>query len=196
MGKAQIRPLHSRQEYYQLDKMSNVRHEYCDGEIFAMAGGSATHALLIGRMTTVLNNGLAGFPCDAVPCDQRVRIEAVDLDTYPDVVVWCDDARFDSLDEHTLVEPRLLVEVLSSSTAQYDQTTKLEAYKMIPTLSDYLIVWQDKICVEHHAREAENWKMRRFQRRDDILLIPGFAIELPLSEIYRRLDLPEGAENG
>lgn len=195
MGHPQVRPLFTRQEYYSMEKMANLRHEYWCGEISMMAGGSPTHALLIGRMTTLLNNELAGSSCDAVPSDQRVRIESEDLDTYPDVVVLCEDALFDPLDAHTLIEPKILVEVLSPSTAEYDRTTKLEAYKQIPTLTDYFVVWQDRICIEHHTCEGEDWQMRCYEGRADVLPVSSLNIELPLAEVYRRLDLPEGAGN-
>jgi Uma2 family endonuclease len=191
MALPQVRRAYSRQEYYSFDEWSSNRNEYCCGEIFAMAGGSPTHAYLIGQTTTELNLRLRDSSCYAVPSDQRVRIEAEDMETYPDVVVLCEDARFDPLNSHTLLEPRLLVEVLSPSTADYDRTVKLAAYQQIPTLTDYLIVWQDQICIEHHARSETAWTMRRYQKRDDVMPVEGFAIEIPLAELYRRLDLPE-----
>jgi Uma2 family endonuclease len=195
MGHAQVRPLYSLQEYYSLEEEANFRHEYCGGEIYMMAGASPRHVRIATQIATSLNNRLADSSCYAGTSDQRLRIEAADLVTYPDVVVLCEDANFDPLNSYTLLEPCLIVEVLSPSTGKYDQSTKLEAYKLIPTLSDYLIVWQDKICIEHHAREGENWTERRFQKRDDVVALASFAIELPLSEIYRRLDLPADAEN-
>lgn len=195
MAKSHVRPVYTLQEYYSLEKMANLRHEYWCGEIFMMAGASPIHVRIATQTATELNLRLRGSACYAGTSDQRVRIEAADLNTYPDVVVSCEDARFDPLDSYTLLEPKLLVEVLSPSTSEYDRTTKLEAYKRISTLSDYLIVWPDKICIEHHVREGAGWAMRRYERRADVLPISSFNTELPLAEVYRRLDLPEGAEN-
>ncbi len=193
MALPQARRVYSREEYYSLDKMANVRLEYCCGEIFAMAGGSITHARLISRVTMALNLRLADTSCEAVSFGQRVRIEAEDLDTYPDVVVLCEETLFDPLNSHTRINPRLLVEVLSPSTAEYDRTTKLAAYQQIPTLTDYLIVWQDRIHIEHHARDENGWTTHHYTKRDDVMPIYSFDIELPLAELYRRLDLPEAA---
>ena len=190
-----ITPVYTRRDYYLVEKMSELRHEFCGGSILPKVGESPIHNRLVARMTTHLNNRMRDDECFVVCCAQRVRIEAEDLETYPDVVAYYENAAFDSLDAHTLLEPRILVEVLSPSTAEYDRTTKLEAYKRIPSLTDYFLVWQDKICVEHHQRGEDRWYTRRCERRSDEFLIEEFDCEVHLAEIYRRLELPEGVEN-
>jgi Uma2 family endonuclease len=126
---------------------------------------------------------------------QRVKTEDGDLTTYPDVVVYDGGATFDGLDEYALRTPIVLIEVLSPSTADYDRRTKLESYQRIPSLTDYLTVWQDMARVEHHSRDENepDWKFQGYLTRDEAIPLQSLGIVLPVSEIYRRLDLPEGA---
>ena len=193
MGNALRHHFFTRAQYVQMENDSNVRHEYYRGEIYAMAGGSPTRARIIGQITTALNNLLRDTSCIAAPADQRVLVEAAEMNTYPDVAVYCDEARFDELDRNALLEPLVLVEVLSPSTAQYDRNAKRDFYFQIPSLRDYLIVWQDQIRVQHYFRGATGaWEFTHYLNREARAVLVSFSIELPLSEIYRRLDLPDG----
>lgn len=192
---ALARPFYTEEEYLRLENESEVRHEYYRGEIIAMAGGSPTHALIVNRVSYSLTDRLLDGPCEVVTQDQRVKTEDGDLTAYPDVVVYCENAEFDKKDKYALRTPFVLIEILSPSTADYDRKTKLESYQRIPSLTDYIMVWQDMIRVEHYRRtpDAQHWDFQRYLRRDEVIPFGSLGIELPVSEIYRRLELPEGA---
>ena len=194
MGAALLQeiPLQTRDEFYEYDARTTEKHEYYQGLIYAMAGASPFHGVLVGELTTILNSRLASTSCFAVPADQKVRAERDDLDAYPDVVVYCDDAAFDPDHPHTLLEPLVLIEVLSPSTGRYDRNAKRDAYLKIPSLRDYLVVAQDKVWVEHDFRaDGGAWQRREYGRRDDVIQLESLKIEFPVAEIYRRLNLPE-----
>lgn len=191
-------PIHTRDEFYQLERNSPTRHEFYNGYIIAMAGGSPRHGRIIGRVTRILEAALEDRSCFAVPNDQMVRVEDADMDAYPDVVVYCEDAEFDRRYERTLLEPLVLVEVLSPSTQNMDLTTKRTNYFQLPSLTDYLVFWQDKIRCDQWTRVQnpdEEPVLTRHLRRDDVVLLPDLNIEFRLGDCYRRFDdLPEGEE--
>ena len=185
-------PLQTRDEFYEYDARATEKHEYYQGLIYAMAGASRLHGRIVGRIVTTLNSRLRDSTCEAVPADQKVRAESDDLDAYPDVVVYCDDAAFDPQHPHTLLEPLVLIEVLSPSTERYDRNAKRAAYLKIPSLRDYLVVSQDEIRIEHDFRAANGpWQKREYGRRSDLVRLDGLQTEFPVEEIYRRLELPE-----
>lgn len=149
MGEAaRIRPVFSVDDYLEYEVASPEKHEFVDGEILAIAGGSALHYRIVARITTALNVLLDNSLCEAVSADQRVRAGQQNDYFYPDVTVYCGDAEFESRRAETLLTPLVLFEVLSPSTSQYDRTTKLQAYKSIRSLTDYVIIWQDMVRVE------------------------------------------------
>jgi Uma2 family endonuclease len=194
MGAALLQeiPLQTRDEFYEYDARATEKHEFYQGLIYAIAGASPLHGRIVARIVTSLNSRLSHSSCEAVPADQKVRAQDDDLDAYPDVVVYCDDAAFDPEHPHTLLEPLVLIEVLSPSTNRYDRNAKRDAYLKIPSLREYLVVWQDEIRIEHDFRvEGGNWQKREYHRRADSVRLGGLEIEFPVEEIYRRLDLPE-----
>ncbi len=190
-------PLHSRDEFYGLERNSPIRHEFYGGHIVAMAGGSPRHGRIIGEVAAILRNALLETSCFAVPNEQIIRVEDADMDAYPDVVVYCEDAAFDSRFERALLEPLALVEVLSPSTKNVDLTTKRAAYFQLPTLTDYLIIWQDKIRCDQFVRVPDSTEpeLRRHLNRDSRVRLDALDIEFSLGECYRRFDdLSEGSE--
>jgi Uma2 family endonuclease len=190
-------PVHTRDEFYELERTSSVRHEFYGGHIVAMAGGSPRHGRIIGEVAGILRNALLNTSCFAVPNDQLIRVEDADMDAYPDVVVYCEDAAFDSRFERTLLEPLVLVEVLSPSTKNVDLTSKRAAYFNLPTLTDYLIFWQDKIRLDQFVRDPNSSEpvLRRHLNRDSRVRLDALGIEFRLGDCYRRFDeLGEGSE--
>lgn len=190
-------PTHSRDEFYQLERNSSSRHEFYGGHIVAMAGGSPAHARIIGEVSGVLRQGLLNRRCFAAPSDQMVRIENADMDAYPDVVVYCEDAEFDRRFERTLLEPLVLVEVLSPSTQNIDLGAKRRNYFQLPTLTDYLVLWQDKVRLDQFVRASTPGtepELRRHLNRDSRVQLDGLNIEFQLGDCYRFFDeLSEGA---
>lgn len=181
----------SEQDYYAGEEISPVKHEWFDGEVFAMAGGSYNHTTICTNVATTAKNALRGRSCKARSGEQRVKVEASGLITYPDAVIFCPPARFEGSNQHTLLTPKVIFEVLSESTERYDRGDKFRAYARIETLTDYVLVDQNRITVEHFRRTPDGWLLNSFVRRADVLRLEDLEIELPLDSIYEELELPE-----
>lgn len=186
------KPFISQQEYWEQEEKSPDKHEYFDGEMFLMAGGSFNHGLLIANILTSLGTRLRGRACIPVNGDVRIKIEATDLQTYPDATVVCPPLQFDENNPHTLLNPVVIFEVLSPSTERYDRTGKRDHYIQIPSLQSYVLISQERILVEHLARREDGWLLRLFNQRTDVLELPEIGVSVPLEEIYERLELPSG----
>jgi Uma2 family endonuclease len=162
---------HSFLDYLQVEEMSAVKHEYLDGEIYAMAGGTPEHAALCAALIVIVGSRLRGGPCRVYTSDLRVRVSATGLATYPDATVICGELVRDPSSPTHATNPSVLFEVLSPGTEHYDRGEKREHYQQIASLQAYVVVAQDR-------RHVELW-----QRRDDRLwshrvLGPGDAIDL------------------
>jgi Uma2 family endonuclease len=145
-------------EYIAHEAASNVKHEYLDGQIYAMAGGTPSHAALASAVGGLLFAQLRGGPCPLYSSDLRVRVLATGLATYPDVTIVCGPRELDPEDKNTVTNPTLVVEVLSPSTAEYDRGEKLEHYQRIPALRQVVIVSQDARRIDVWTRgEGDTW---------------------------------------
>lgn len=185
MSEPARRPRHSLEEYVRLEAMSNVRHEYLDGDIFAMAGGTPDHGRICANLIALLSNCLEGRPCSVFTSDVRVRVRATGLDTYPDATVVCGRAETDEVDTHALVNPLLLVEVASPTTEAYDRGGKLEHYKRIPSLREVVLVAHGERRVDVWRRQDDGaWAVESFASAGSVRLA-SLACELPLEAIYR-----------
>jgi Uma2 family endonuclease len=185
MAESARRPRYSLEEYVILEEMSNVRHEYVDGHIFAMAGGTPEHGGLCANVIALLSNALAGRPCRVFTSDVRVRVRVTGLDTYPDASVVCGRAERDAEDPNALTNPVVLVEVTSTSTAAYDRGEKLEHYKRIPSLQEVLIVAHDGIRVDvWRHRSGEEWAAES-AGSEGRMRLQSLSCELAVAEIYR-----------
>ncbi len=154
-------PLHARytlEEYLQLEEYANVKHEYLGGAIHAMAGGSPEHGAITMRIGAALIPQLRGRGCTVYSSDVRVRVRATGLSTYPDLSVGCGEREVDSLDPQALVDPVVLVEVLSPSTEAYDRGEKCHHYQQIPALREVLLVAHDRREVEIRRRSGDGWE--------------------------------------
>ncbi|RYG63141.1 Uma2 family endonuclease, partial [bacterium] len=140
--------IYSEEEYLALDSDLDVKYEYFDGRVIAMAGAARKHVSITGQAVTALNNQLRDTPCEAGSSDLRVQLEGTRNYLYPDVVVWCEESRWADKADNTLLTPLVLIEVLSASTGHRDGSYKLEIYKQISGLMDYLIVSQNRVYIE------------------------------------------------
>ena len=195
MGAAAVptESLVSLQEYLAAEEKSIVRHEYWAGRVYAMAGGTRQHSQIAFNFSGSLYMHLRGKRCRGADSNQRVRIEATDVQRYPDVSVVCPPERYSEVDQNALLNPALIVEVLSPSTERYDRNEKFEHYGLIPDLRDYVLVSQERIFVEHFQRADDGaWILRRYNRREDVLRLENIEIEVPLAEIYDGMELPSG----
>lgn len=148
---------HSFQDYLAVEEVSTVRHEYLDGEIYAMAGGSVLHAALSAAVVAALHREL-GSRCRVYSSDLRVRVLATGLASYPDVTVVCGAVQTDPENADTVVNPTLVVEVLSPATMDYDLGEKFEHYQQIPSLAAVLFVAQDRRRIEVREKSGGTWK--------------------------------------
>ena len=172
-----------------MERAAETKSEYDDGVIYAMAGASYAHNIIVGNLNWSLRNRLAER-CTALPSDMKVRGLNPTRFYYPDVTVVCESPRF--ADDHTdiLLNPLVVIEVLSSSTAKLDQGRKFRGYQTIESLQEYVLIAQDAYFVEHYRRDGKRWIYTPVEGRDTNLLLPAINCELPLDEIYRQVDLP------
>jgi Uma2 family endonuclease len=185
-------PTHHRytwNEYLAFERTSNVKHEFCEGEIFAMAGGTPTHAVLGLAVGSELRLQLAGRDCRAYSSDLRIRVPATGLGTYPDATVICGRPEADPEDENTLINPIVLVEVLSASTEAFDRGEKLEHYQQIPSLREYVLVsWREPLI--EVIRREDDGRWRRFEaRRHGAVRLESIDCALDVDRIYAGVDL-------
>lgn len=171
-------------EYLDLERASEIKHEYFDGEIFAMARGSAPHSLITTNWIGELRNSLKVRRCQVFSSDLQV-VCPTGLRTYPDVSVVCDQPELEDKHQDTLLNPLLIVEVLSKSTEAYDRGRKFDHYRTIPSLQEYVLVAQDRIHVDHYARqETGQWLLTTFTDSDESVKLPALDCAIPLVEIY------------
>lgn len=178
------------QQYLELERDSEVKHEWVNGELFAMAGASVAHNRLCFNLAVSLGSTLSGSPCRGYTSDQRVRIPSTGLYTYPDLTFVCGKAEFDPLNAETLINPTLLVEVLSPSTEAWDRGGKFAHYRRLPSLREFLLVAQDRIRVEHYIREGDTWDLTEYSQPEAVLTPKLWDAQVKLATLYARVDLP------
>ena len=179
------------QEYWDFEENSPVKHEWINGQLYAMAGGSFNHATVCTNLSIAAGSRLVGKPCRTLNSEIKVKAENASSSFYPDGVIFCPPSRFEGKGDHTLLTPSVIFEVLSPTTKDFDRTDKFRAYRQIETLTDYVLIEPERVFVDHYRRQSDGWLLRNYTRRDDELGFPDLEIVLPLSEIYRDLDVPE-----
>lgn len=155
VGMATAPRLASYEEYLALEAKSESKHEYCQGQILDMAGGTLEHSALAAVVTTLLGEGLRGRPCRVLSSDARVRVDATDFTGYPDVSVACGEILRSPVDRHACTNPVVVVEVLSESSEAYDRGLKFYHYRRIESLQEYLLVNQNAQRLELYRRTAD-----------------------------------------
>lgn len=188
------KPRISEQEYIAFERASAIKHEYFDGRIYAMTGASAVHNLIAGNTLAALHGQLRGKPCQIFPSDMRVKVQQTGLYTYPDLVVVCGDLQFtdDALD--TLLNPTVLIEILSPSTERYDRGLKFQHYRTIATLQHYILIAQDQYHIEHYLRQFDGqWLFAEATGVAAQVVIPAIDCALSLNDVYERVTLTAGS---
>jgi Uma2 family endonuclease len=177
-------------EYIARERLADTKHELVHGEVVAMAGGSPRHNAIAGNVAGALRALLKERRCLVFPGDQRVHVEATGLYTYPDVSVACDGLRFHPKYQDTLLNPCVIVEVLSDSTEAHDRGAKFAHYRTIPSLQEYVLVSQHEQEVDHYRRlDSGQWVLTAYQGASASVALPALGCELPLAEVYDKLDL-------
>lgn len=177
----------SEADYLAGEKIAETKHEYIDGEVFAMAGASASHNRISLNVATLFNVHLDGKPCQPYISDMKVKVGTKYF--YPDVLVECSGLADDS---HVTEKPTLIVEVLSKSTRRMDETTKRIAYTQIDSLLEYVLIEQDFVDIEI-IRRSTGWQSERFYLGDS-LTFESIALTLTVEDIYARVNNPELVE--
>jgi Uma2 family endonuclease len=175
-------------EYLTFEAASETKHEYLNGEVFAMAGGTITHGALAMAVGTALSNALRNRPCRVLSSEVRVRSKATGLATYADVTVVCQKIEVDKDDAHGVLNPALIVEVLSDSTEAYDRGAKAAHYRRIASLREYVLVSQGEPLIEVYRRnERGKWELSVEARRGEVaeLTSCGEPIRIDVDAIYR-----------
>lgn len=186
----QLKSYVSPQEYLRLERQAEYKSEYLNGEIFAMSGASRKHNLLTVNFGIGLGQQLKGKGCEVYISDMRVKVRDTGLYTYPEVVVVCGGPEFE--DEHvdTLLNPTLLVEVLSPSTERYDRIAKTSYYRTLDSLKEHLLVSQDEIRVEQYVKQADGtWLMIEHRSLDSNVELQSIGCSLGLRDIYDKVQI-------
>jgi Uma2 family endonuclease len=182
-------------EYLSFERQSDWKHEFYRGEVFAMAGASANHNRITLNTGGLLNQQFRDRNCEAFVVDMRVKIDHSGLYTYPDIVALCGKAQFEDDVLDTLLNPQVIVEVLSKSTEGYDRGKKFRLYRELESLTVYILIAADRVSVEQFTRgEGGNWIMRPYGELTDIVKVVALDCQLSLEEIYRKVDF-ETEEN-
>ena len=172
-------------EYLERERHAEFKSEYFDGEIFAMAGGSLNHSLIAANLIREIGLALKDRQCIVATGDLRVKVDATGLYTYPDATIVCGDLEFDDEKRDTVLNPTVLVEVLSESTEKYDRGRKSQHYRRIPSLKALVLVSHEDFHVEWYTRESDSWLLNERTGLDQELDIQSLGIRISLAEIYR-----------
>ena len=182
------------EQYFEQEETAEHRSEYYRGDVFAMAGGTPNHNRITVNLVSLLSSQFRGGPCEAFASDLRVQVEKNFHYTYPDVVVVCGELRLAEGRSDTIVNPVVIIEVLSESTKDYDRGTKFTACRSIDTLTDYILIDPDVVHIEYFSKESDGtWRLREYFSTEEVVDIKSLQIKAPIKEIYERVALiPEG----
>jgi Uma2 family endonuclease len=191
------------EEYLAFERASDERHEYLDGVIYAMAGESPDHGRICMNLAATLVPQLRGSDCEAFSKDMKVCCGPYRTHTreglyaYPDLVVICGAMQFHGQAEDVLVNPKLIVEVLSPSTEAFDRGEKFRRYRAwLPTLTDYVLVAQDRPIIDYYQRTPTGrWELETLEGLDAHVHLPSIACTVPLAEVYERIVFPQAEED-
>lgn len=176
------------EEYLAYEEETGVKHEYLDGDIFAMSGGSGDHALITMNCGIEIGSQIRGSNCKAYSSDLKIKISN-NRYVYPDLSVVCGETQYADDNNSILLNPIMVVEVISPSSASYDRLQKSEYYRSLPSLQIYLILEQDKPFAQLWSRREDGWLLQDFSGLDATLPLTAIDCTLPLSEVYRGVEL-------
>jgi Uma2 family endonuclease len=185
----QAEPGYAFDDYLTIERStSDSKHEFIAGHVYAMTGASFQHNLIVANLVAELRLQFKQRPCAVLSNDMRVRIEQADAVTYPDIVALCEQASFYSQRSDVLLNPALLVEVLSPSTEAYDRGGKFALYRQIPSLREYVLIAQDRYSVEVFTRQDDGrWLLSVLNEPDVLVAFESIGCQIPLAEIYDKV---------
>jgi Uma2 family endonuclease len=191
MTRARVSP----EEYLELERAAEERHEFLDGEIVAMSGGTAEHSLIAQNIIGELRSALRPKPCKVFTSDMRIRIEAANRYTYADAVVVCGPPRLADEARDTLLNPTAIFEVLSDSTESYDRGEKFAGYRTVPSVEEYVLVSQKQEQVEHFHRQADGSWLLHVYGSGETVSLPALGCELKVDKVYFKVRVPGDFES-
>ena len=183
----------SEAEYLAFERESDTKHQYISGEIFAISGTSRAHNLITANTITGLHTQLMDSPCEVYPADMRVKVDAEGLYTYPDISVVCDEPQF--LDDvvDTLLNPTVVIEVLSPSTESYDRG-KFQAYRKLPSLCEYVLISQDTPHIEYYRQQTDGqWVLTDLIGYETQVELASIGCTLLLSTVYHKVKFKDNS---
>lgn len=173
------------EEYLEMEQTSQEKHEYYQGEVFAMSGPKVPHGIISGNTFLALGNQLKGKRCRPFNGEQRIHIEQNTLFTYPDIFVVCGEIETRNNDDWNILNPTVIVEILSPSTRDYDRGQKFKLYRDIPSLKEYVLIDSESINVEIFFLNNEGyWELREHKSIEDSFVLKSIQVKLDLKEIY------------
>lgn len=178
---------YSPDEYLAIERAAAFKSEFYNGRMYAMTGASREHNLVTANIARELTIQLKNRPCEAYINDMRVRAASSRNYFYPDVVVICGEPDFEDAQADTLLNPTVLIEVLSPSTEAYDRGDKFAQYRRIPSLQEYLLVSSDRPRVERYARQDELWMLREAEGLESHMVLEAIGCTLSLREVYDKV---------
>ncbi len=181
---AQTKPRLTVAEYLAFEAESEIKHEYIDGEIFAMTGGTDNHSRIAANVIIAVGAQLIGSACYVHTSEMRIKA-ASSRYVYPDLSVVCGQARHEDDGKTSLLNPILVVEVTSPTSMIYDHGLKREMYQQVASIEAYLIIDQRSIRAELHTRVGSDWRLQTFTGREDIIPLPMLDCDLPIAQVYR-----------
>ncbi len=187
MASAAAKILLTPDEYLIMEREAEFKSEYRNGRIVALPGASRQHNLISGNIFGEIYLQLLNRTCEVYTNDMRVKVSGTGLYTYPDVVVVCDEPQFEDNHVDTLLNPTVIVEVLSPSTETYDRNDKFLSYQTLESLQEYILVSQKRVGVEQYVRQNGTWILREFHSLEDVLQLASIACKLALRAIYAKV---------
>ena len=184
------------EQYLALERKAEFKSEYIDGGIYPMPGASGPHNDIVMNLGRVISTWLLDRPGHAYSNDMRVLVGPTGLYTYPDVAVVADGPRFEDAEIDTLLNPTVIVGVLSPSTEAYDRGEKFASYRRLETLQEYVLVSQERVLVERYTRRGEDWMLTEFSNLDSVLRLDSIGCDVPLRQIYAKTPLAETTPRG
>lgn len=175
------------EDYLLMERSATYKSEFCNGQIFAMTGASRQHNLISVNIASELRAQLKNRRCEAYLADMRVKAAAAHSYHYPDVAVVCGTPEFEDSHVDTLLNPTVLIEVLSPSTESYDRGGKFMNYRKIASLRDYLLVTQHQASIEHYVRQADGWLLTEAVGLNAVITLDSIGCVLSLREIYDKV---------
>ena len=179
------------EQYLALERKAECKSEYINGRIFAMAGASRQHNQITFNISVELGTQLKGRPCVAYSSDMRVKVTETGLYAYPDIVVTCNEPQFEDSFLDTLLNPTIIIEVLSESTEAYDRGGKFAHYRRLSSLEEFILIAQDGIYVEQYIRKGKQWILSEIVGIDEKIQLNSTNCYLSLRDIYHKVELSD-----